>query len=117
MVKRHPLSAMDAEGPARNPRWAFIRATIALLALGICRPSPLAAAEPKDAPRGKADEIFTTTKVWSIHLRFTAEQWAAMEPKQGGPGAFGGGPPQPPPPGGPGQFGPASFLMPAFLKD
>ena len=117
MVKRHPLSAMDAEGPARKPRLMLMHAATALLVFSICRPSPLPAAEPTEEPRSKTDEIFTTTKVWPIHLRFTAEEWAAMEPKQNGPAPFGGGPPGGPRPGEPGQFAPATFLMPPFLKD
>ena len=116
MVKRHPLAAMDAEGLARKPQWMLVRVATALLVLGICPPS-LVAAEPEEKPPSKADEIFTTAKVWPIHLRFTAEEWTAMEPKQGGPAPFGGGPPGGPQPGEPGEFKPATFLMPPFLKD
>ena len=88
-----------------------------LIAVGV-----VAAAPPK-----KAEELFQTSKVWSLHLTFTAEQWAAMQPKGqfpfgggrpgGGPG--GGGPVRfgPGGPGGPpGGFGPAMMLAPAFLK-
>ncbi|MFN0102097.1 MAG: CotH kinase family protein [Bryobacteraceae bacterium] len=76
-------------------------------------------------PPKKAEELFQTAKVWTVHLKFTAEQWTAMEPKgepqggfpfgggrpPGGPGGPGG--PPPPPPGG---FGPSMMLAPAFLK-
>src|SRR5689334_11382535 len=68
-------------------------------------------AEPAGAPV-KAADLYQLTKVWNIHLHFTAEQWQAMEPEQGdgfmggpGPMRFGG-------PGGrngPGGFGPAMF--------
>jgi spore coat protein CotH len=52
----------------------------------------------------KPGELFEETKVWTIHLRFSPEEWAAMEPK-GGPGQPGGG-----------GFGPGMFLAPAILN-
>jgi hypothetical protein len=58
-----------------------------------------------------SEQLYTIDRIWTVHLRFTADQWEAMEPK-GGPGAPGG-------PGGPrggGGFGPGMFLAPAFLK-
>ena len=80
----------------------------------------------------KPAELFNTTNVWTVHLKFTAEQWNAMEPeggpggffgggggpRGGGPGGFGpgGGPTGPRGLGGPGGFGPAMFVAPAFLK-
>jgi spore coat protein H len=64
-----------------------------------------------------ADELFETTKIWSIHLRFTADEWAAMEPKQNAPNLFGGGRPGEPRPGGPGRFGPSMFLAPTFVSE
>ena len=47
--------------------------------------SALAGELPKTAP-----EFFRTTNVWVVHLRFTPDQWAAMEPAQadGGGGGF-----------------------------
>ncbi len=63
---------------------------------------PLLAAPPKSPT-----EFFALTKIHEIHLRFTAEQWAAMEPKGGG--GFGFGPP--------GGFGAGPLLAPIFLKD
>lgn len=64
----------------------------------------------------KAAKLFAEKKIWTVHLQFTPEQWAALEPAGGGgPGGFGGGPSG----GGPGggmKFGPAMFLAPAFLK-
>ena len=60
--------------------------------------------------RTSALELFDTTNVLDIHLRFEAEQWAAMEP-EGGAGPFGG----PGGPGGPGRFGPAMILAPMFV--
>lgn len=72
------------------------------------------------APPRKAADLFQTSKVWNVHLKFSAEQWAAIEPKggaemfrtRGGPG--GGGPGGPAGPGG--GFGIATMLAPAFLK-
>lgn len=71
-------------------------------------------ADPAELPT-KASDLFQQTKVRTIHLRFTADQWKAMEPPDsdampgpGGPRLVG--------PGGPGGFGPAMFLAPGFLK-
>ena len=73
-------------------------------------------------------ELLDSSKVWSIHLTFTADQWQAMEPKggppaggPGGPGRMGGpggpgGPGGMRGPGGRGAFSPAMMLAPAFLK-
>src|SRR5579862_5373584 len=72
------------------------------------------AAEHAELPV-KAGDLFQPTKVWTIHLQFTPDQWKAMEPAEGdampGPGGprFGG-------PGGPGELGPAMSLAPNFLK-
>ncbi len=43
----------------------------------------------------KSAELFQTSKVWTIHLKWTVDQWEAMEPKggqhgPGGAGAFAG---------------------------
>src|SRR3954452_23112835 len=46
---------------------------IALLAYGV---------EGGDGPPSRASDLFEATKVWSVHLRFTPEQWAKMEPKE-----------------------------------
>lgn len=68
--------------------------------------------------------LFEVTNVWQVQLRFTPEQWSAIEPAGGfGPfGRPGGGPfgfgPGAPGPGaaGPGMFGPSLFLAPVFLS-
>jgi spore coat protein H len=73
--------------------------------------APLAVAEAQTPTRPQ--ELFDTSKLWTVHLKFTAAQWQAMEPKGGpstgnvpfGPGGFGV-------PGG----GPGEFLSSAFLK-
>src|SRR5437879_1673220 len=55
---------------------------VALLALL----SHSAAAQQSDASgranKLRAGDIFQFTNIWTIHLRFTSEQWRAMEPKQ-----------------------------------
>ena len=72
-------------------------------------------------PPKKSSDLFQTSKVWTLHLKFAPEQWANIEPKGGGGGPFGmrgpgGGPGGPGGgPGGPGG-GMAMMLAPAFLK-
>ncbi|PAZ03623.1 MAG: hypothetical protein CAK89_00505 [Opitutia bacterium AMD-G3] len=46
-------------------------------------PAETYGAETAKAADAKASDVFTATKVWDIHLGFTAEQWKAMEPTQG----------------------------------
>lgn len=70
----------------------------------------LAADQP--APKS-ADDLFQTSRVWNVDLKFTAEDWAAMEPT-GGPGPGGPGFAGRPGPGGP-RMSPAAMLMPAFM--
>ena len=59
--------------------------------------------------------LLDSSKVWTVHLMFSADQWQAMEPKggppaggPGGPGRMGGmrGP------GGRGPFSPAMMIAP-----
>src|SRR6266568_4489294 len=72
----------------------------------------LAAAPKKEPVPRTPGELFTITNVWTVHLKFTPEQWQAMEPENSGPAPFGG-------PGGPrspGGFGPALFIAPSFLS-
>jgi hypothetical protein len=59
--------------------------------------------KPKDLT---AANLFETTKVWSVHLRFTQSEWAAMEPKQNEQ-------PRRPESG----FSPATLMAPSFIKD
>lgn len=78
------------------------------------------------APPKSAGDLFTTTKVWTVHLEFTPAEWARIEPKggqqgPGGPGGMRG-------PGGQrgGMFGPGmmgampgglgGLLSPSFMK-
>ena len=69
----------------------------------------LAAGDEKPLQPAKASELFQTTKVWTIHLTFTPEQWAAMEPRQAERNRFGGR-------DGRRDFGPGTFLAPAFMQ-
>jgi len=67
------------------------------------------AAKGKGAPK-KPDALYQLDKVWTVHLTFTPEQWATMEPKGGNRfGGPGGGRP------GGGGFGPGNFLAPVFM--
>ncbi len=58
----------------------------------------------KDNLPRKTSDLFETTKVWTFHLRFTPEQWAAMEPASGGNLFDGSG------------FGVGMFILPAVMK-
>ena len=103
MVERRRPSSMDAR----------VSASILLALLLPTLPQPAFSSTAEQHPE-KASDLFTTTKVWEIHLRFSAEEWAALEPKENRPGPFGGGGPRP---AGPGRFGPSMFLAPIFLKE
>lgn len=90
--------------PGRLPLPATIgRASIALLGV-------MMTTAGAGSPPGTSDELFRPTKVWTLHLTFTPEQWAAMEPK-GGPGLFAA------PQGADGEplFGPGSFYGPMIV--
>ncbi len=86
-----------------------------------CAAASLNAAAPKTT-----EELFRTTNIWKVQLKFAADQWKAMEPAGGDNfGPFGGGPgrgpggpggPGPGGPGGPGGFGPAMMIAPAFMQ-
>ena len=78
----------------------------------LCTASLLWEADAKenDSKDLKAADLFKVTNVWTVHLKFTPDQWEALEPQGGGGGPFGGR-------GGPGAFGPAMFVAPTFLKE
>jgi spore coat protein H len=61
--------------------------------------------EGRDGPPSRASDLFEATKVWTIHLKFTPEQWAKMEPKEQRR------PTQRP------AFGTGTFLAPAMMRD
>ncbi len=94
--------------------------SLAVLLLASHATSTPVTGAPATTPK-EASDLFNTTNVWNIHLKFTADQWDAMEPAGGG-NPFGGGRGQGPGqggprgPGGPGGFGPAMFIAPAFLS-
>src|SRR4051794_27190608 len=83
----------------------------AALLIATLLPKSLSAALPNSA-----DELYSLTNIWSIHLFFTADEWRNMEPKGGGGGPFGGGRF-----GFRGGFGgrpdPVAMLAPAFMRD
>ena len=79
---------------------------LSLLAAGLS----LAEESPKPIPR-KASELFNTTTVWNIHLKFAAEQYKQMQPVNGDRGFLGLGGPR-----NAQDFGPAMFLTPVFLR-
>jgi spore coat protein H len=75
----------------------------------------VAQATAGDAPKAfpeKASELFNLTTVWTVHLKFKADQWDAMEPKDMGRGIFGGGPVR----NNAEDFGPAMFLGGSFMR-
>jgi spore coat protein H len=67
-------------------------AIIALVVLLCVSVQSMKAAEPgPNAARALSPpDIFHSTNIWDVHLRFTPEQWEAMEPKQQGRPQFGG---------------------------
>ncbi len=62
-----------------------------------------------------ADHIHQLTNVWTVHLKFTPDQWEAMEPK-GGFNPFGGGPNRGGPGRGPGGDTGVRSLTPALMS-
>jgi spore coat protein H len=59
--------------PSQSNLGLLIAATIMMS--GVLTPIAAATLNPS--------AIFKTTNIWEVHLRFTPEQWDAMEPKQG----------------------------------
>jgi spore coat protein CotH len=69
------------------------------------------AEESSKALPGKPSELYDTTTVWNIHLKFTAEEFKAMQPTNADKGFLGLGGPR-----NAQEFGPAMFLSPIFTK-
>ncbi|MCY2950804.1 MAG: hypothetical protein NTU53_02370 [Planctomycetota bacterium] len=98
------MNSTSTASPSPNSYLPF--ACLALLAS-----LPLLAAQPTTQPVPQTpSQLYNLTAVHTIHLHFTPDQWQAIEPKSTGRSPFGG-----PRPGGPGVFGPASFLAPVFM--
>jgi spore coat protein H len=78
----------------KQMRVGLLAATFTLLCFPVV--GPAAEPKPKNDPSAK---VFGLDKVWSMHLKLTADQWEKMQPQQrGGFGFMGGprfGPPQP----------------------
>ncbi len=70
-------------------------------------------AAPAPQPRD-ATELYIATNIWSIHLTFSPDQWAAIEPVDNGNGMF-GGPRGQRGPGGGNRFGLSVLVAPGFL--
>jgi spore coat protein H len=94
------------------------RLSLATCAALACASATSGAGAPRQSPAGtiSSETFFDLQRVWSIHLTFAPEQWAAMEPKGGSgsaaPPRAGGGPPGPAPQR---PFGPATFNVPLFM--
>ena len=100
------LVTLRSTGIPRRWSHAVLLVSVAMVtvAMGIHRPS---FSNAEEANRKKAERLFQIDKVWTVHLRFEADQWAAMEPP-GGVGFPGGPRPNPGDPGAgpPNGFGP-----------
>jgi spore coat protein H len=64
--------------------------TLALLSLMSSAPAAQEASAAGGANHLRPSDIFQVTNIWTIHLRFTPQQWEAMEPKEQGRPQFGG---------------------------
>src|SRR5687767_7629798 len=70
--------------PTADPNFmSFITRTFLVSVLILASPF-VGSAEPKK-PASSAlspSDIFRSSNIWTIHLRFTPDEWEAMEPKQ-----------------------------------
>src|SRR5687767_4001521 len=92
--------------PRRLIALIAVCASIALLAAAPRASDVAPAALPKDT-----SALFEPTKVWTVHLSVSAENWKKMEPKGGG--IF--SPPPAPENGNAPASGPAVFMAPALM--
>lgn len=78
--------------PGRRPRTIAVLAGTVLVLFLVCRAAelPRVTPDPSSPPTLDSDHLYNLTNVWTIHLEFRSDQWAAMEPKGGG-NPFGGG--------------------------
>ncbi|MCI0455857.1 MAG: CotH kinase family protein, partial [Gemmataceae bacterium] len=99
----------------------LLPALLGLLLAGAATDSQSEAVAQQPAPTTQ-DEFFGTTRVWTFHLKLTAEAWQKMQPtRTPNLGMFPGGKPQPPggkpqPPGGK-PFPPFGKPMPPAKAD
>src|SRR5438309_7630289 len=77
--------------PVRNRVAELICGLVPLLLISSSELPWRVEASEKTPENFKAADLFRLTNVWSVHLKFTPEQWEAMEPKGGGFPPFGGG--------------------------
>lgn len=112
------FSPGNSRGNSRGRRTLGVVAATGLLLLTLGGVVALQQSVPASATYElDADRLYDLTNVWTVHLKFTPDQWEAMEPKGGANpfGGFGGGGPRPGP-GGRGGFSVAMLLSPAFLS-
>ena len=95
---------MPSYSPPRSARGSTRAVGVAFVAMLVIHPGLARKAHGGEVP-AKASDLFRTDKVWTLHLRFTPEQWAAMEPK-GGSNPFDMS-----------AFGLGMFLTPAVMRD
>lgn len=93
--------------PKRTTRPAPL-SQLALVGLMTFISHGLVAGEPAPRPAKPAD-LFRLTNIWTVHFKFTSNQWEAMEPKQDDNGSSGGF-------GARGGFGPGMMLAKVFLQ-
>ncbi len=116
---------ISCPGPAR-PGEARNRAVMIRLAVfGSALLASLVSVSAQPAQKiVQPSDLFQNTKVWTVHLKFTADNWQALEPAGGGLFSFlgglrllgGFGRRNAGPFGGPGGFEPGNWIAPAFLK-
>src|SRR5690348_16929855 len=78
--------------PGGRPRTIAVLAGTVLVLFLACGAAelPRVAPDASSSATLDSDHLYNLTNVWTIHLEFRSDQWAAMEPKGGG-NPFGGG--------------------------
>ncbi len=92
----------------RHPAWPTVVVCLPLVLVFLFGMVLIARAGEPAGTKGlpaRAADLFDAGKVWTLHLRFTPERWAELEPKGGSnPAAMGG-------------FGFGMFLAPPMMRD
>jgi spore coat protein H len=70
---------MDQRYPSGPPSAAVF--LVFFFAALSCAAGPASNPAPRPAFPKKPAQLFAMTQVWNVHLKFTPDQWAAMEPK------------------------------------